>query len=55
MDTETGKTGDDDEKMTEAEREGGGPRATATRVSAAADTTRLEAQTVNQEQIGSLW
>ncbi len=51
MDTETGKTGDDDEKMTDAEREGGGPRATATRVSAAADTTRLEASTVNRGKI----
>jgi hypothetical protein len=51
MDTETGKTGDDDAKMTEAEREGGGPRATATRVSAAADATRLAASTVNQDKI----
>jgi hypothetical protein len=31
MDTETGKTGDEDEKMTEAEKEGGAPRVTATR------------------------
>ena len=51
MDMESGTAGDDDEKMTEAEKAGGGPRVTAQRVSAAADATRREAPTVNPEKI----
>ena len=51
MDMETGTAGDDDEKMTEAEKAGGGSRVTAQRVSAAADATRREEPTVNQEKI----
>ena len=51
MDTETGKTGDEDENMTEAEKKGGVPRVTATRVSAAADATRREEPTVNPGRI----
>jgi hypothetical protein len=51
MDTETGKTGDDDGKMTEAEKEGAGRASPQTRVSAAADATRRAEPTVNQGKI----